>query len=165
MNIEDLSNVTVNITAESLQNYLQNVVISTIALNMPEHLLWKSPPITILNGTNVYTFDTPAQFYGPYAACLVATLIIYVVGLVSLEMNGVSAGNSFLQYVCTTRISQTLQNLGERCTFGGQEDIVRELRDVPLLFGIKNRCPDEPDNERGDMAGFGTFGEVESFPH
>ena len=80
-------------------------------------------------------------------------------------MNGVTAGNSFFQYICTSRISHTLQALGEKRSLGGYENTVPELQDVPLLFGIKTRRSNGPFDERGDLAGFGTFGEVDSFQH
>ncbi|KAF2423374.1 hypothetical protein EJ08DRAFT_737476 [Tothia fuscella] len=73
-----------NISAEGLQNYLQNVVISTIALNPANKPIWRSRPIKVSSGAIVYTFSEPWQFYAPYGASLLVTFLIYGVGIWSL---------------------------------------------------------------------------------
>jgi len=145
----------INISSEGLQKYIEDVVISAIALNFT-----LSEPISILRGEETFIFGTPLQFYAPYAACLAATLAIYVLGIWDLHRNGVSAGNSFLQWTITTRVSKRLDDLARRCSPGGEENISGELENLELLFGASREMVDGLGK---GVAGFGCVDEVEPY--
>ncbi|KAK6213516.1 hypothetical protein QIS74_09518 [Colletotrichum tabaci] len=154
----------VNITAESLQSYLQDVLISSISLNwlQPETLWTYSEPIEAFEGAAVYLFSEPWQFYAPYGSCLAVTTIVYLLGYQALRRNGSSAGNSFLQIVSTTSPGGILRELGEECSSGGSENFSKEFKEVKLRFGIK-RMDEGPEATKSDgaVALLGTEVEIE----
>ncbi|KAK1449945.1 hypothetical protein CMEL01_07281 [Colletotrichum melonis] len=65
--LEDKFNPTLDISPQSIERYLQDVVISTVSLNqMSAGPLWvNSQPVEALAGANIYSFSEPWQFYAP----------------------------------------------------------------------------------------------------
>ncbi|KAF4777785.1 hypothetical protein HER10_EVM0007446 [Colletotrichum scovillei] len=163
--LEDKFNPTLDISPQSIERYLQDVVISTVSLNqMSAGPLWvNSQPVEALAGANIYSFSEPWQFYAPYVSCLVVTLIVYILGWRAIYRNGCSAGNSFLQFVVTTSTSSRLHELGKPCSIGGSESFSKGLKEVKLRFGIKRTTSDV---EAGDgderVVVLGTESEIES---
>jgi len=156
-----------NITADSIQRFLQDLLISTISLSDPQNPLWKNQgDIEAMRGSNVYTFNEKMQFFAPYGACLVVITAIYILGLWSLRQNGVSASNSFLQFAATTSTGRTLHEVAEPCSLGGAENMSRDLRDLRLRYGTKRSTLHEDDSEsehsRVLVVGFGTERELEN---
>lgn len=157
------------IKPDSIQNFLQDLVVSTIALSggRDDDALWTNQgDVEALKGDNVYVFNERLQFFVPYGACLLVTAGIYVLGLWSLRQNEVSAGSSFLQFATTTGASRTLHQVAEPCSVGGAENVSRELRDLRLRFGTLRSTQHEGDTEsehsRLLVAGFGTESEIEN---
>jgi hypothetical protein len=156
-----------HITPDSIQSFLQDLVVSTIALSGEgDDALWTNQgDIEALRGDNVYTFNGKLQFFVPYGMCLLVTAGIYVLGLWSLRQNEVSAGGSFLQFATTTATSRTLHQVAGTCSVGGAESVSRELRDLRLRFGtLRSRQHDddaESEHSRLLVAGFGTESEIE----
>lgn len=153
-----------HLSAEALQDYLKNVVISTIALSPANRSIWTSPPVRVSHGATIYLFSEPWQFYAPYGASLLVTLMIYCVGMWSLYQNGASAGNSFLQFVSTTRASEVLDETSRGCSQGGGENFSHDLKSLKLIFGTKRQRREEG-GKFGQLAevGFGLESEVERF--
>ncbi|CAG9992159.1 unnamed protein product [Clonostachys byssicola] len=154
------------ITADRIQRFLQDLVISTISFSDPSEPLWVNQgDIEAMVGSEIYMFNEKMQFFAPYAACLVVTAAIYILGLWSLYKNGVSASNSFLQFVTTTSTSDTLHQVAETCSFGGAENMSQDLKDLRLRFAARGRT--ESDEEAGGedsqllVAGFVTENKVE----
>lgn len=135
--LQDKLDAKLDVTTSGIESYLRDVVISSVALNSrgSESLWLSNAPITALLGANTYMFTEPWQFYAPYISCLVITLFIYAAGYISLRRNGVSSGNSLLQFVTTTSSSGVLRDLSQGSTSGGMENISRELKNVKLRFG------------------------------
>jgi hypothetical protein len=148
-----------NISNTVIQKYLRDVVVSTIARKDPTFEM-----IRELDGDQTFVFKSPWQFFTPYAACLLATIIIYIFGIRDLHLNGVSAGNSFLQWVTTTRVSENLNDLAQRCSPGGRENISDHLNNLELLFGVKRGGGEIDDEQSTALAGFGCVTEVEPCP-
>jgi hypothetical protein len=143
-----------NITPDSIQQFLQDFIVSTVALNDPSDPLWVNQgAIQAYRGSNVYTFDEQIQFYAPYSAVLVATMGVYLVGLWSLHKNGVSASSSFLQFAMTMSTSRSLQLAAQPCSVGGGENVSRELNGLRLRVGT----------HEGGLEGFGTENELEDY--
>lgn len=160
----------VDITATALEEYLFNVTLSTIALNNMNEPLWLTPdPVTVWDRTSTYSFDQKIQFYVPYAISLAATTFVAIAGIWCLVINGTSAGNSFLQYVSTTRISNSLQQMGLGSSRGGDENFTQEFRDTKLLFGVQQHLNDSGSgHEQSErltavVYGFGEEHEVQPF--
>lgn len=149
------------LSAVGLQNHLQNVVISTIALNSANKPFWVSQPIKVSFGAVIYSFSEPWQFYAPYGASLLVTLVIYCVGIWSLHQNGASAGNSFLQFVSTTRSSEVLDEMSKGSSPGGEENFSHELKNLKLIFGWKQQSGEADEMAKKATAGFGLESEVE----
>ncbi|KAF6817468.1 hypothetical protein CSOJ01_02390 [Colletotrichum sojae] len=150
----------VHLTTETLQSYLRDVVISVTTLSPG---LSSTKSAHGFTGANVYLFTEPLQFYVPYIACLVVTMLIYVLGYRALHLNGASAGNSFLQFVATTSTSDALHQLGQECSVGGIENTSKDLRNVRLRFGTRSAVDDSGAPTGADVAVFGVHGEVEGF--
>lgn len=146
------------ISPEGLEKYFEDVIISAIAKSSA-----RTEPITVLRDADTFVFSKPEQFYGPYAACLVATLAIYSIGIWSLRQNGVSAGNSFLQWVTTTRVSDKLDYTAKHCNPGGRENFSHDLSHLELQFGLRRGGEETEDGANEGIAGFGTIDEVEPF--
>lgn len=149
--INDRFNPSFNISAENLQRYLQDVVISTLSLNMSTN----NDKIEAKVGENVYVFNSKLQFYAPYAACLFVVACIYIQGLWSLRANGSSAGSSFLQFATTTSTSNALRGMAAECSSGGDENFSEGLSNLRLRFGVLLGSPDA-----APVYGFGTENEV-----
>jgi hypothetical protein len=143
---------------EGLEKYFQDVIISAI-----EKSSARSEPITVLRDADTFIFSNPEQFYGPYAACLIATLAVYSIGIWSLRRNGVSAGNSFLQWVTTTRVCDKLDYTAKQCSPGGQENFSHDLSHLELRFGLRRGGEETEDGPNEGIAGFGFVDEVEPF--
>ncbi|CAN9206790.1 unnamed protein product [Alternaria alternata] len=139
----------------NLQKYLQDVVISAIDKSFTHY-----EQITVLQDAETFVFSNPGQFYGPYAACLITTLAIYWIGIWSLRQNGVSAGNSFLQWVTTTRASDKLDYTAKHCSPGGQENFSYDLNHMELRFGLRRGGEEPEDRHNAGIAGFGIVEEI-----
>lgn len=150
----------VHLTPETLQSYLQDVVLSVTTLDPGLPALEVAQGLT---GANVYLSTEPLQFYVPYIACLVVTMLIYVSGYRALHLNGASAGNSFLQFVATTSTSDALHQLGQECSVGGIENTSKDLRNVRLRFGTRSAVDDSGAPTGAEVAVFGAHEEVEGF--
>jgi hypothetical protein len=144
------------ISPENLQEYLQVVVISAI-----HTLSTRSERIVVLRDAETFIFSNPGQFYGPYTACLIATLAVYFIGIWSLRRNGVSAGNSFLQWVTTTRASDKLDYTAKHCSPGGQENFSHDLSHLELRFGLRRGGEEPEDRHNAGITGFGIVEEIE----
>jgi hypothetical protein len=144
------------ISPENLQEYLQVVVISAI-----HTLSTRSERIVVLRDAETFIFSNPGQFYGPYTACLIATLAVYFIGIWSLRRNGVSAGNSFLQWVTTTRASDKLDYTAKHCSPGMQENFSHDLSHLELRFGLRRGGEEPEDRHNAGITGFGIVEEIE----
>lgn len=140
----------------NLERYFQDVVISAIDKSFTQY-----EQITVLQNAETFVFSNPGQFYGPYAACLITTLAIYFIGIWSLRRNGVSAGNSFLQWVTTTRASDKLDYTAKHCSPGGQENFSHDLSHLELRFGLRRGREEPEDRHNAGIAGFGIVEEIE----
>ena len=146
------------ISAEEIQKYLEKVVISTVALESSPQI-----EVSMLEGAKMFVFQAPGQFYGLYAACLIITLAIYILGIRDMRFNGTSAGNSFVQWVSTTRASDMLHKTAQRCSPGGQENFKREFETLELRFGLRKDRGEIGDGQPILIAGFGCQDEVDPF--
>ncbi|KAF5703519.1 oleate hydratase [Fusarium mundagurra] len=81
--LSDRYNAEFNISAESIERYLQDVVVSTISLNMSTY----NRDVIALTGADVYEFSEKAQFFAGYGACLVVAGFISLFGCLSLNWN------------------------------------------------------------------------------
>ncbi|CAN9172654.1 unnamed protein product [Alternaria alternata] len=140
----------------NLEKYLQDVLISAIDKSFTHY-----EQTTVLQDAETFVFSNPGQFYGPYAACLITTLAIYFLGIWSLRRNGVSAGNSFLQWVTTTRASDKLDYTAKHCSPGGQENFSYDLSHLELRFGLRRGREEPEDRHNTGIAGFGIVEEIE----
>ncbi|CAN9264935.1 unnamed protein product [Alternaria alternata] len=140
----------------NLEKYLQDVLISAIDKSFTH-----DEQTTVLQDAETFVFSNPGQFYGPYAACLITTLAIYFLGIWSLRRNGVSAGNSFLQWVTTTRASDKLDYTAKHCSPGGQENFSYDLSHLELRFGLRRGREEPEDRHNTGIAGFGIVEEIE----
>lgn len=127
--LDDKFNARFNISAESIQRFLQDVVISTISMGTSTH----NGDIEALVGTEVYVFAEKLQFYIPYWMCFFITFVINLYGVWCWRQNGSSAGNSFLQFATTTGSSKTLNKLAALCP-GGDDHVPKELKEIELQF-------------------------------
>lgn len=149
-----------------LEQYLFNVTLSTVALNDIKSPLWQTEnPVQIMDRTSIYSFEATEQkiqFFLPYGLSLAATAMLALVGTWSLHKNGASAGNSFLQYVSTTRTSHNLQQLGLDSSRGGEQSFTENLKNIKLRFGMRhlasNGCELGQSNEV--VYGFGEAHEI-----
>jgi hypothetical protein len=121
-----------NISAQNIERYLEDVVISTLSLDWSTN----DGDIEALTGAETFVFNKKVYFYVPYGACLLATTGIYALGIWSLFRNGSSAGNSFFQLVTTTSVSKNLRASGAECSMGGGENVPKKLRNLELRFGV-----------------------------
>lgn len=152
----------IHLTEESLQTCLEDVLMSTIALNDQKSPLWNDDTgILAMEGADTYLFNEKAQFYGPYGALLVGTLLIYAAGIWALYKNGTPAGGGFLQLAKTLAASPALQQLGEATSLEQDDEAMKQLETVKLRYGIRRRTTS--DGEEQFVAGFGTEAEVEPF--
>ncbi|KAI8675799.1 hypothetical protein NCS57_00482300 [Fusarium keratoplasticum] len=127
--LDDKFNARFNISAENIERFLRDVVISTISIGASTH----NGDIEALVGTEVYVFGEKLQFYIPYWMCFFVTFVINLYGVWCWRQNGSSAGNSFLQFATTTGSSKTLNKLAALCP-GGDDHIPKELKEIELQF-------------------------------
>ncbi|KAJ8108732.1 hypothetical protein OPT61_g7964 [Boeremia exigua] len=132
-NINEFSMRFFNFSEALLNEVLANITISALSLN-----LWYES----VNGTetrvfNVYTFQRQLNFFLPYGLCLLFTLPIIAIGLVSLQQNGASAiDGGFLQILMTAATGQTqIEKVAARGCSGGYENVPDELRNLKVRFG------------------------------
>ncbi|KAI8685426.1 hypothetical protein NCS55_00214800 [Fusarium keratoplasticum] len=127
--LHDKYNPQFNISAENIERFLQDVVISTLSLGTSTH----NGDIKALVGTEVYVFSEKLQFFLPYGVCLGMGLLINFYGFWCWRRNGSAAGNSFLQFATTTSSSKTLNELVALCP-GGDEHVPKKLKELELQF-------------------------------
>ncbi|CEI70386.1 unnamed protein product [Fusarium venenatum] len=127
--LDDKYNPQFNISAKNIENFLQDVVISTLSLGTSIH----DGDIDALVGAEVYLFNAKPQFYWPYGLCLGVALVISAYGALCWWRNGSSAGSSFLQFATTTVSSKALNRLASQCP-GGDEGVSKELKELELKF-------------------------------
>jgi hypothetical protein len=168
-NTTDTDHVRINITPDGLEDYLKNLVISTIAINPPNDPIWTTL-LPINNATDLYVFNQKTQFYAPYAACFVATLLIYGIGIYGLFQNKYSADGSFLQIIATTTASENLRSEAANCSQGGMEGFSKKLKAMELMYGMHQHSQSERRSDhdpsytgvsRNFIYGFGTVDEVQ----
>jgi hypothetical protein len=75
----DRYNARFNISAASIEKYLQDVVISTISLKMSTH----DGDVSAFIGAEVYQFSEKIQFIAGYGACLLVAVGIFVFSYLS----------------------------------------------------------------------------------
>jgi hypothetical protein len=122
---------------------------SLITLNL-DH---KDTQVTNRFFINSYEFEDKVFIYGPYMATLGVAAIILIMGTVALWQNGVPAEDSFLNIVCATRVSESMDMYARIAATGGAMSIPKELEDLDLMFGGSG------DNTQLTV-GFGVPGEV-----
>lgn len=117
-----------------LNEALANITISALSLG-----LWDD----VVNGTgtrlyNIYRFHRQLNFFLPYGLCLLFTLPVVAIGLVSLRNNGVSSiDGGFLQILMTAATGRTeLETAASKGHLGGYENIPNELRKLKVRFGV-----------------------------
>ena len=113
---------------------MTNITISLIKLGH-----WNSETnITTETWETVYSFDRKLFLYLPYGSALLVALILVVIGVISLVGNGVPAmAGSFLQAVCTTGGSPTLDKACAESCLGGRERASggSKLENMVVQFG------------------------------
>ncbi|KAM0276297.1 hypothetical protein ACHAQH_006886 [Verticillium albo-atrum] len=145
------------LSPETIQRYLQDLVISTLSLNPKGKPIWTNgPDIEALEGGETYVFDAKVQFFVPYAACLLVAAIIYACGIWALWKNGEPAGKSFLQFVTAVSTSKTLQ---EGCGSLKDGDPTQNLKEIKLRYGVGRTF--DSSGSSTCVSGFGTVDEVE----
>ncbi|RSM07172.1 hypothetical protein CDV31_008724 [Fusarium ambrosium] len=132
--LNDKYNPQFNISAENIERFLQDVVISTLSLNASTH----NGDIKALEGTEVYVFSEKLQFFLPYGVCLAMGFLINFCGFLCWRRNGTAAGNSFLQFATTTGSCKTLNEL-VALNPGGEENASEELMELELQVGVDGR--------------------------
>jgi hypothetical protein len=163
-----LTTLTLNITKEGLQDLIRDVTFSLVDLERPN---WKiEANVTERKWVNKYNFNSKPNIYVPYGLSLAATLAILLLGLVSLRSNGAPADDGFLQIVCFTRASKTLDDAAKRGCRGEDAHFSAELKELELVLGdIVQRNDGSGDEEEGleeratVLTGFGTSNEVKSW--
>lgn len=150
-------NARFDISAKSIEQYLEDVVISTLSLGMSTD----KGDIKAKTGANVYIFNEKLQFFLPYAACLIATAGIYAIGLWSLHVNGATARNSFLQYATTMSSSKSVHALVAESS-KRNEDVSKGLGNLELKFGNILVMTEDGSGRRRKVTvqGFGTREEL-----
>lgn len=140
------------LNATVLQTYLENTIISMLTLSNQN----VSTMITTNQYVNHYSFASPARLVIPYAVTLLVALVFIVFGIFAMVQNGVSASSGgFIQLLCTTKGSQTLEDITLENSLGG-DSVSDDLKNLVVKYGqLKNK-----DVAR---AGFGVPGEVEDF--
>ncbi|KAM5527875.1 hypothetical protein FOXYSP1_19749 [Fusarium oxysporum f. sp. phaseoli] len=142
--------VHINLSAEVLQGLLQNITISLLTLANANLIT----EVTTKDYVTKYQFAFQEKLIVPYASALTISFVIVVLGLRALVKNGVSAnGAGFLQLLCTTKGSKTVDEAAWAGSLGGNENVPKELEDLVVRFGeLRDRV--------GVRAGFGVADEV-----
>ncbi|OKL61050.1 hypothetical protein UA08_03129 [Talaromyces atroroseus] len=142
---------TFNITQDSMQGLLQNIVISMLTLNQTTSQI----PVTEMFTVNVYSFSNPARLIVPYCLAIILSLGFIIGGGHALLSNGISASTGGLfQTLCTTQGSDRLGELAAKGCLGGRENVPEDLKDLKVMFGVLKNQSTRP------MAGLGTEDEV-----
>ena len=68
------SSTKVDITPETIERYLEDVVVSTVSLGLSKH----NGGVKARIGTEVYKFEEKVQFFAGYGSCLAASLGISI---------------------------------------------------------------------------------------
>lgn len=118
-----------DITPSGLETLLQDVVVSTLSLNLSTN----NRATQVLLGTDVYLFNEKVQFYAPYGSSLVVAFFICIYGAFCWWKNGAPAGSSMLQWLTTTAASKELNDLASKCP-GGDGSTSEELELLEVKF-------------------------------
>lgn len=145
-----------NISAESIERYLEDLVISTIGLDWSTN----SAKIEAMVGTSLYSFSETSQFYYPYAACLITAALIYAIGLWSLRKNGLPAGDDFSQVIVATCSSKALRDACSLCVRGDDVKASERLENIAVRFGLVSSSDGETVPRQRRVLGFGTKDEL-----
>lgn len=79
----------IHFTEDTLQQYIQDLLISTISLNPRSAPIWvNSEPIEAMEGADTYLFEEQVQFYVPYGASLAVAACIYIAGVRAMWKRG-----------------------------------------------------------------------------
>lgn len=145
-----------DITPTYIEQLLQYVTISLVTLGLDKKLTSVENRFFV----NAYDFGSKEYIYGPYMTTLGIATIILVIGTLALWRNGVPAEDSFLNIVCATRVSETMDTYAKGAANGGVMSIPQELKDMNLAFGETLEKTERAVGE-GKLAGFGAPGEVQ----
>ncbi|KAL4785694.1 hypothetical protein BJX76DRAFT_324040 [Aspergillus varians] len=130
--LDDRYNPQFNISAESIERYLQDVVISTISLNSSTH----NGDIPAKFGGQMYLFSAKLHLFAGYGSCLVVTLVIYAFALRELKHNGgQQAASGFLDFGMAISASNRVREIGEN-HIAGDSNASKDLEDIRLRFGV-----------------------------
>ncbi|CRK16204.1 hypothetical protein BN1723_010888 [Verticillium longisporum] len=153
----DRFNPQVSLTPETVQKYLQDIVISTLSLNPKNKPLWTNgPDIPALEGGATYIFDSKLQFFLPYGVCLLVAALVYIHGIWAMWKNGQPAGKSLLQFATAVSTSKTLQ---DTCSSRTEGDAFENIKEIKLRYGVGRSF-----DSAGSIiyvTGFGTVDEVD----
>lgn len=142
-----------NITEESMQYLLQNIVISMLGQTSTK------VNVTFSDKVNVFYFSNPARLIVPYFLSAGIALAFIIGGGHALLSNGISASTGgVFQTLCTTRGSDRLSDLAAKGCLGGRENVPDDLKNLKVIFGVF-RNNDHSTNSK-PMAGLGTVDEV-----
>ncbi|PCH05811.1 Hypothetical protein PENO1_017430 [Penicillium occitanis (nom. inval.)] len=146
---------TFNITEESMQNILQNVVISMLTLNQ----MRTDINVTFSDDVNVFCFSNPARLIVPYFLSACISLAFIIGGGHALLSNGISASTGgVFQTLCTTRGSERLSDLAVKGCLGGRENVPEDLKHLKVMFGVFKNS--DHLSRSKPIAGLGTVDEV-----
>lgn len=146
---------TFNITEESMQHLLQNIVISMLTLNQSNTLA----NVTVSENVNVFSFSNPARLIVPYFLSACISLAFIISGGHALLSNGISASTGgVFQTLCTTRGSDRLGDLAAKGCLGGRENVPEDLKNLKVMFGVFKNS--DHSSSTKPMAGLGTVDEV-----
>ncbi|KUL82829.1 hypothetical protein ZTR_09601 [Talaromyces verruculosus] len=146
---------TFNITEESMQNILQNVVISMLTLNQMRTVI----NVTFSDDANVFCFSNPARLIVPYFLSACISLAFIIGGGHALLSNGISASTGgVFQTLCTTRGSDRLSDLAVKGCLGGRENVPEDLKHLKVMFGVFKNSDHSSSGK--PIAGLGTVDEV-----
>jgi hypothetical protein len=121
-----------SITENLLNEALANITISSLSLNTQ----FQSVNGTSTRVFNIYHFDNRLSFYLPYGLCLIFTLPVLVIGLLSLQHNGVTAmDGGFVQLLMTTTGRTVIEDAAGAGCMGGEENVPKELKKMRVRFG------------------------------
>jgi hypothetical protein len=98
--------------------------------------------------TQQHLFAPRTTLIIPHAATLAVALGVCIIGLNALRQNGVSASTGgFLQILCTTTGSPTLDHMAVKGSIGGPQNTPKELQKLEFMFG-------QLSGKNGPIAGF-----------
>ncbi|RJE24584.1 hypothetical protein PHISCL_03062 [Aspergillus sclerotialis] len=122
-----------NVSEPKLNSMLLNITLSVIG----RYNLWSTPAnVTQHENRQEYSFSRPLALILAYFLTLGVTLPFLVLGVWALRANGVPAtDHSFLQILMTTRGSPTVDCLAAGGCLGGDHNVPRDLKELPVQFG------------------------------